>query len=206
MPPSPRFVSVDVEASGPVPGEYSMLSVGAVDLEDRSNTFYAELKPITDRYDEKALAVAMPGRSHASLYETGEDPGEVMRRFAAWVEALAEDGGRRPVLVAHNAPFDWMFVAWYFWHFVGRNPFGWDALDTRALFMGMTGAGWDETRLQHIKKHFPTRGMHHHHALEDALEQGDLFLRMMEVLSGRPDPGEHRAKGKKTYGKKDQAT
>ncbi|RMG21690.1 MAG: 3'-5' exonuclease [Deltaproteobacteria bacterium] len=199
--PRPRYVSVDVETSGPVPGEFSMLSVGAVDLEDRSNTFYAELKPITDRYDEKALSIAMPGRTHASLYETGMDAAEAMQHFADWVDALTDGGSRRPVFVAHNAPFDWMFVAWYFWKFVGRNPFGWDALDTRALFMGMTGAEWTKTRLEHIKAHFPTKGRHHHHALEDALEQGDLFLRMLEVLSGRPDPGETRAQGKKDQAK-----
>jgi ribonuclease T len=186
--PEPKYISVDVEATGPAPGVYSMVSIGAWVVGEPGRTFYAELKPITNQFDKRAMAVAMPGRTHASLFETGEDPELVMERFTAWVEETREGKRFDPVFVAHNAPFDWMFVAWYFWRFVGRNPFGWAALDMRAYFMALTDNDWAKTRLEDMKKRFPTKRNHKHHALEDAIEQGELFERMLAAReAGRTD-------------------
>jgi len=39
--------SVDIESSGPIPGEYSMLSIGACVVGNTKDSFYAELKPIS---------------------------------------------------------------------------------------------------------------------------------------------------------------
>ena len=36
------YISVDIEAAGPVPGEYSMLSIGATVVGDLEAWFYAE--------------------------------------------------------------------------------------------------------------------------------------------------------------------
>lgn len=41
------FVSVDVETAGPIPGEYSMLAVGACVVGRSEEGFYAELRPVT---------------------------------------------------------------------------------------------------------------------------------------------------------------
>ena len=51
------YISVDIEASGPVPGKYSMLSVGACLVEDPTKDFYCEIKPISSEYVEEALKV-----------------------------------------------------------------------------------------------------------------------------------------------------
>ena len=45
------FISVDVEASGPTPGEFSLLSIGACVVGAASEQFYVELKPITRNHD-----------------------------------------------------------------------------------------------------------------------------------------------------------
>jgi len=31
---------------------------------------------------------------------------------------------RRLLFISDNDGFDWQFVNWYFWHFLGQNPFG----------------------------------------------------------------------------------
>ena len=49
------FVSVDIETSGPIPGEYSLLSIGACSAFDPDNGFTVEVKPINDKFDAKAL-------------------------------------------------------------------------------------------------------------------------------------------------------
>ncbi len=51
------FISVDVETSGPIPGEYSMLAVGACVVDRASDGFYAELRPVTLNAVPEALAV-----------------------------------------------------------------------------------------------------------------------------------------------------
>ena len=50
-------ISVDIETSGPVPGTYSMLAVGASVVGRPDQRFYAELRPINDASDAAAMAV-----------------------------------------------------------------------------------------------------------------------------------------------------
>jgi hypothetical protein len=40
------FISVDVETAGPIPGDYSLLSIGACVVDEPSQTFSCELQPI----------------------------------------------------------------------------------------------------------------------------------------------------------------
>ena len=38
---------VDIESDGPIPGDYSMISIGAVVVDEQlDKTFYGQLKPI----------------------------------------------------------------------------------------------------------------------------------------------------------------
>ena len=51
------FIMVDVEADGPIPGDYSMVCFGAVVVEPSlGKTFYGRLKPISDQWIPEALA------------------------------------------------------------------------------------------------------------------------------------------------------
>jgi len=52
------YVSVDIEAAGPVPGTYSMLALGASIVEAPGQTFYAELRPISDGFIPEAMRVS----------------------------------------------------------------------------------------------------------------------------------------------------
>ncbi len=74
------FVSVDVETAGPIPGEFSLLSIGACVVFEPSKTFACQLKPINRNADPKALEVA--GLSLDTLARTGLDPSEAMRSFS----------------------------------------------------------------------------------------------------------------------------
>lgn len=53
------YVMVDVEADGPIPGDYSMICFGAIVVEPQlDRTFYGQLKPISDKFVPEALAVS----------------------------------------------------------------------------------------------------------------------------------------------------
>lgn len=170
------YISVDVEAAGPHPGRYSLLSIGACLVDDPAEGFYVELRPSSDDALPEALAVS--GLSMAELRERGRPPEEAMAAFAAWVEQVARSG-RRPVFVGFNAPFDWMFVSEYFHRHLGRNPFGHSALDIKSYAMGLDGGAFADTSLaQLVERHGGTPTLSHH-ALDDARVQADLFARLL---------------------------
>lgn len=166
------FVSVDVETAGPIPGEYSMLSIGACDVDDSSRTFACELKPLNRNAEPKALEVT--GFSLETLEQTGMPPHEAMSGFFHWSKGLIKPD-EKLVFVGLNAPFDWSFVNYYFHKFVGENPFGFTALDIKAYYMGVTGCSWADTRSSRMAKTLKPRNRGDHQALHDAQYQAELF-------------------------------
>lgn len=170
--PREVFISVDVETAGPVPGEYSLLSIGACAIFDPDKTFSCELKPINDTFDPKAREVS--GFTLEALAARGLEPSHAMDAFAAWVSAVAGPQGA-PVFVGFNAPFDWSFVNYYFHRFQGSNPFGFTALDIKALYMGATGCSWRDTRSSRIAERLKPTLTGTHDALRDAQYQAELF-------------------------------
>ena len=78
---SVTYISVDIECSGPIPGDYSMLSLGAcvVGYDDNKNndpTLYLEIQPLSDNYVKEALEIAR--LSLQELKVKGMGPKEAM--------------------------------------------------------------------------------------------------------------------------------
>ncbi len=172
MSDSECLVSVDIEASGPSPSQGSMVSIGACLVEDPAQGVYLELKPQPDMpWQEEAQRIH--GLARDRLEREGLEPADALKQLESWLAQSC--GGRQPVFVGFNAPFDWMFVADYFWRFLGRNPFGISALDLKAYYMAREGVGsWAETRKQHINERLGLTRRHSHHALDDARGQAEL--------------------------------
>jgi len=165
------YISVDIETSGPVPADYSILSLGACIVGSPSLTFYREFKPVSEKFLPEALAVS--GLQLAKLQISGSDPTQAMREFKDWIQIICSSS--KPVFVGLNAPFDWSFVNYYFHHFLNENPFGFSALDIKAFFMGFTGCSWDATRSSQIAKFLNIHITANHNALQDALLQASVF-------------------------------
>lgn len=165
------FISIDVETAGPIPSEYSLLSIGACLVDDPAQTFSCQIAPTTFNADPAALGVS--GLSLKLLKEEGESPSDAMRRFASWIEEASR--GAKPVFVGFNAPFDWSFVNYYFHRFAGGNPFGFTALDIKALWMGVADCRWSETTSRRIAERLQPRLHGDHDALHDAQYQAELF-------------------------------
>jgi ribonuclease T len=186
VPRAEVLISVDVEASGPSPGTGSLLSIGACLVRDPEIGFYRELRPIPGLPWERA-AERVHKLSRAALERSGVPPEEALADFVAWVERVAD--GAQPVFVGFNAPFDWMYVADYLHRFVGHNPFGYSALDLKAVYLGRHGvARWAETTKEHVTARHPVPGRHTHHALEDAQRQAHL-ARALLAPPEAPGPG-----------------
>jgi DNA polymerase III epsilon subunit-like protein len=171
------YLSVDVEAAGPVPGEYALLSIGACDVYGKA-TFSRLLKPTTRRVVPEALKVT--GHSLETLARDGEKPEKVMGEFRDWLRELCPRG-QTPVFVGFNAPFDWAFVNYYFHRYLGENPFGFTALDIKALYMGAADVAWDETRSSKIAAALKPKLSGTHDALQDAQYQAELFRLILQA-------------------------
>lgn len=170
------YISVDVETSGPNPTDYDLLSIGACLAEDPETTFYIELQPVTGRSVPEALAVS--GLSMESLARTGTPPVEALSRFEGWLAEVVP-ASHQPLLVALNAPFDWMFVNDYFHRTMQRNPFGHSALDIKAFYMGLSGVTWPETSMRALSARYLDHRPLTHNALQDAIDQAELFMRLL---------------------------
>jgi hypothetical protein len=181
------YISGDVEADGPVPGTYSMLSIGLAVAgsydggefrrqDPATETFYAELKPISDEFVPEALAKS--GLDRDALRATGRPPRDAMEDAASWVRTVA--GDRRPVFAGYPAVFDWMFVYWYFVRFTeAGSPFGHSsALDIKTMYATKARVPLTRATKRHMPAGLLSQRPHTHHALEDAIEQADLLANL----------------------------
>lgn len=193
------YVSIDIEATGPVPGPYSMLSLGAAAFipgtpNDRTPiaTFEVNLQelpgadwhPDTLEWWKKfpdALAHATTGPIH---------PEEAMFRLDAWTRSLPG----KPVMVVYPT-WDYLWVYWYLMRFLGQSPFGLAALDIKSFAFQRVAPprrGPNPSFHATSKKNMPKWWFegdipHTHKALDDAIGQGVIFINIMRDI-GRTWP------------------
>lgn len=174
------YVSVDIEADGPIPGPHSMLSFGAVAFREDGaelGAFEANLELLEGAAPHAQTMAwwATQPEAWAACRTSLVPPDDAMKRFHAFVIALPG----KPVFVGYPVSFDFLFVHWYLMRFVGETPFSHSALDMKTLAMVLLGTNYREV----TKKHFPARwrgkGAHTHVAIEDAREQGEMFVKML---------------------------
>jgi hypothetical protein len=157
---------VDIESDGPIPGDYSMICFGAVIVEPGlTRSFYGQLRPISERFIPKALAVSGFSREQCEAFD---EPRSVMERFRDW---LIENCRGRLLFISDNNGFDWQFVNWYFHHFVGANPFGHSSSNLGSLYKGLMKDMF--VNFKHLRK---TR--HTHHPVDDARGNAEALLQM----------------------------
>lgn len=160
------YIMVDVESDGPIPGDYSMICLGAIVVEPSlSKTFYGRLRPISEKWDPNALSVSGFAREETLNFD---DPYDVMRKFESWIQAASRG---HPVFVSDNNGFDWMFVCWYFHRFLGRNPFGHSSQNLGSLYKGLVKDTAKNFKHLRIAKHT-------HHPVEDAKGNAEALLAM----------------------------
>jgi hypothetical protein len=163
------YVMVDVEADGPIPGDFSMISFGAVIVEPQlDRSFYGTFKPISDRFVPEALAVSGFTRDETLAFD---EPRAVMDKFRQW---LAENCKGRMLFISDNNGFDWQFINWYFHHFLGANPFGFSSTNLGSLYKGFQKDTF--VNFKHLRK-----TKHTHHPVDDARGNAEALLQLKEM-------------------------
>jgi hypothetical protein len=183
------YVSIDVEADGPIPGPHSMLSFGCVAFDDGGvevGGFARNLVTLegASGAPETMKWWATQPQAWQACRKDLVDPAAAIADLVTWLEALPG----KPVFVGYPVCFDFLFVHWYLHRFAGRSPFSHSALDLKTLAMTLLGEPFryrDATKRHMPRAWFPPGERHSHVALDDAREQGQLFLSMMKELRAR---------------------
>lgn len=178
------YFSADVETDGPIPGPFSILSFALVyagSFDGRrferpatyDRTFYRELKPISDSFDPEALLVN--GLDRERLCREGMLPQRAMTEASAWVKEIVNE--REAVLVAYPLCFDWTWLYWYFIQFSANgSPFGYSrCFDIKTAISVKSAIPITEAGRQRISPKLRSTHTHTHHAIDDAIEQAEIF-------------------------------
>lgn len=186
------YLSADVETDGPIPGPFSMLSFALVfagRFEDGKyrrpknldQSFYAELRPISEDFEPEALRVN--GRDRARLEREGRDPRQAMTESARWVRSIAGSG--RPIVVAYPLSFDWTWLYWYFVRFSDDgSPFNHSGcFDIKTAYAVKAGLPISASGRHRLEGSLQASHLHTHNALEDAVGQAEIFANLLEWKS-----------------------
>lgn len=189
MTTSDVYFSADIETDGPIPGPFSMLSFGLV-LAGRfdgvsferpgryDRTFYSELRPISENFEPEAMRVN--GLDRARLVREGRDPTLAMNEAAAWIQSIAGTG--KPVLVAYPLSFDWSWLYWYFVKFAqSGSPFEHSrCFDIKTAFAVKAHLPMSLAGRSKLPEGLRSTRPHSHNALDDAIEQAEIFANIFE--------------------------
>jgi hypothetical protein len=183
------YFSADVETDGPIPGPFSMLSFALVPAgrfdgrtfvrpKGYDEVFYAELKPISGRFEEEALRVN--GLDRDRLLAEGAEPGMAMTEASEWIRKQCGSGN--PVLVAYPLSFDW---TWLYWYFVQYSQYGSPfehsrCFDLKTAFAVKAGLPICLSGRSRIPERLRGTQAHTHHAVDDAVEQAQLFANIFQ--------------------------
>lgn len=182
------FISIDIEASGSIPGIFDMLSLGAVRVCKENGRYvpaedelYLELAPAFGGVDPGAMKV---NRLDLELLKrTGLSQHEAAERLNAWARVGATKADP-PIFVGYCATFDWAFVNDLFHRTDIDNPFGYKALDIRALAMGVLKLPWLNLNQETILPRLGMVGLSEdvaHNALADARHQAHMLCQLLSL-------------------------
>jgi len=179
------YLSTHVETDGPIPGDFSMLSLAsAAFLSDRTliDTFEVNLEalPNAQTDPEKMEWWSRRPEAWAACTQDPVSPSKAMAEYLRWINGLPGE----VVFVGHPLAFDFMFVEWYLMHFTGDSPFGHSGIDIRSFAMAVLGESYAEV-LKKLPPQWFDPLAHYHTPLAGAIEQGEFFCNILREAGRR---------------------
>jgi len=185
------YVSTDIESDGRVPGLSSMLSFASAAFDINKNllgTFSANLEllpganPHPDTMDFWNETEANKA-AYAETRKNLETPAYAMKRYGDWLKTLPG----QPVFVGYPAAFDFKWIDYYAHVYLGDNPFGFSrCVDVKTYaFAALKKDKFSHTAKRTMPKHWFDDLPHTHIALDDAIEQGAMWINLLRETTGR---------------------
>lgn len=183
------FFSTDIETDGPIPGKYSMLSFASAAFTKNGkliDTYSANLETLPGAQQNPDTMQWWGTQKEAweACRKDTRSPEEVMPEYVKWIENIQVGNVDkiRPVFVGYPAGFDFTFMYWYMIAFAGESPFSFSALDIKSFAMAKLGTDFRSTTKRNFPRHWFGKKRHTHVALDDAIEQGELFCNILKDI------------------------
>ena len=189
------YISVDVETLGGNPYKNPMINLGAVAFTSAGvelGRFTVNLQwPEGYEADADTLKWFQTQNAQAWAVITKDPvmPQKGMELLQSWFKDMCgRQPGAKPVFVFYPTIYDgaWLANYWfkYLGHPTGKGP-GFTSLDIRSYAAGKLGIPYAETRkdMPAMKRFMPDPELapHTHTGLDDAYEQGLLFLNLKNI-------------------------
>jgi hypothetical protein len=181
------YVSLDIEADGPCPGLFSMLSFGMAAFTIEKvlvGTLSRNLKELDGAgVDDRTMTWWRTPENLAAYRQARLDPVEprvAMVECRAWLEELRSFG--RPVICGAPSGFDFTFLYYYFQRELGESPVGFASLDLRSYAAAVLKRQYRLVGKNSFPPDWIDEGLPHTHiALDDAIEQGCILVNMLRA-------------------------
>jgi DNA polymerase III alpha subunit (gram-positive type) len=184
------YIIVDIELNGLVPGQHSIISIGAVasTVDQEVDSFYKKLLPLDDLSTAPETMDWWKTQPEAwqEVNTDAEPAATVIEAFREWVESF----GKSPVFVASPLVLDYPFIKWYLHKFGGEQLFEDSEPVQRTLDLASFTAGKLNIPLARARRmQLPpeiTQGMpeHSHKAIDDARGYGAILRNVFKSSTG----------------------
>jgi len=180
------YISFDVETNGPIPGPFSMLSIGCAAYEYPKNlisTFERNLETLPEAGEHPDTMKWWKGfpDQYQICRANQVPPKDAMLDLLAWQKSLPG----KSTFAAFPSGFDFTFLYWYMVDVTKTNSFAFSCVDIKTYAMALLKSDYRRSSKRCLPKHWFSKELPHTHgALDDALEQGEMFMNMLIQNNG----------------------
>jgi len=193
MSKKPIYISIDIEADGPIPGQNSMLQFGAAAFDIHGLSPRKPIETFEVNLDLLPEAIQSPstmawwnsqGDAYANTRIDTKPPEQAMPEFVRWCRRVVSKYGRKLVVIGYPVTYDFMWLYWYTMRFGGladgeRCPFGFAGMDIKTFAAIKLDKPFNTVGKRGMPRHwFEGAPKHTHDGLDDAIGQGVLFANM----------------------------
>jgi DNA polymerase III alpha subunit (gram-positive type) len=179
------YISVDIEADGPIPGENSMLSLGAVAITrdgEVKSEWYRKMYPIPGASQDPVTMREFWANQPEAWAEVNSNRSDVltaMNSYKQWLDQLGMQ--YKCIHAAYPAGFDFTFIRYYMCKFVTPK---WDfsCLDMKSFAMVVMNCDYSAVFKGSMPKKWFVENKFPHNALEDARNQAYMLVEMFKDL------------------------
>ena len=188
------IISFDIETTGLVGGTHSMIALGAVAYRNGTEVshFYGCLKEWegSERDTDTMLFWSRNRAEWDRIRKASRPPEEVIQEFVSWAETLPAPR----TLAAWPSTFDSAFLFWYINKFSGSAAVNklfkqFRALDMRTYVAALMAVPYSEAERRILPDDWKENLPYTHNALDDARQQGVIFMNVLKANAGELELG-----------------